>query len=173
LNDRKRKLIEIAETLKISKERVGHIVHEYLNMKNLCAKWLPRVLTIDQYQQRIDDSEQCLAIFDPNKDKFSVDILQKDETWLLHYSPEYNRETTMCTECNEPNPKRLKTQRSAVSWQGYLEKGQTINSEYNIALLERLTDEIKKNGPNEEEKSAVSTRQCILSQINKNDGKIA
>jgi hypothetical protein len=29
----------------------------------------------------------------------------------------------------------------------YLEKGQTINSEYYIALMERLNDEIKKNGP--------------------------
>ncbi|QQP39511.1 Mariner transposase [Caligus rogercresseyi] len=34
LNDRKVKLIQIAETLKISKERVGHIVHEYLDMES-------------------------------------------------------------------------------------------------------------------------------------------
>jgi hypothetical protein len=31
LNDRKVKLIEIAVPLKISKKRVGHIVHEYLD----------------------------------------------------------------------------------------------------------------------------------------------
>lgn len=48
MNDRKLKLIEIAETLKISKERVGHIVHEYLDMRKLCAKWVPRELTIEQ-----------------------------------------------------------------------------------------------------------------------------
>jgi transposase len=47
LNDRKVKLIEIAETLKISKKRVEHIVHEYLDMLKLFAKWLPRLLTID------------------------------------------------------------------------------------------------------------------------------
>jgi hypothetical protein len=70
LNDRKMKLIEKAETLNISKERVGHIVHEYLDMQKLCAKWVPRVLTIDQKQQRIDDSEPCLAIFNRNKDEF-------------------------------------------------------------------------------------------------------
>jgi hypothetical protein len=45
------KLIEIAETLLISKKRVEHIVHEYLDMQKLCAKWLPRVLTIDQKQR--------------------------------------------------------------------------------------------------------------------------
>jgi hypothetical protein len=50
LNDRKLKLIEIAGTLKISKKCVEHIVHEYLDMQNLCAKWLPRLLTIDQNQ---------------------------------------------------------------------------------------------------------------------------
>lgn len=58
LDNRKVKLIEIAETLKISKERVGHIVNDYLGMRKLCSKWVPRELTIDQKQQRIDDSEQ-------------------------------------------------------------------------------------------------------------------
>jgi hypothetical protein len=43
----------------------------------------------------------------------------------------------------------------------YLEKGQTINGEYRIALLERLNDEIKKKRPS------------TVSQINQNDGKIA
>ncbi|GFX30670.1 integrase catalytic domain-containing protein [Trichonephila clavipes] len=36
-DNRKVKLIEIAETLKISKERVGHIVNEYLDMRKLCS----------------------------------------------------------------------------------------------------------------------------------------
>jgi hypothetical protein len=61
-------LIEIAETRKISKERVGPIVHEYLIMRKLCAKSMPRVLTINQNQLRVDDSEQCFAIFNRNKD---------------------------------------------------------------------------------------------------------
>jgi hypothetical protein len=70
LNDRKVKSIEIAETLKISKERGGHIVHEYLGMRKLCAKWVLRVLTIDQNQQRVDDSEEFIAKFNSNKDEF-------------------------------------------------------------------------------------------------------
>ena len=50
--NRKVKLSEIAKTLKISKERVGHIVDEYLDMRKLCSKWLPSELTTDQKQQR-------------------------------------------------------------------------------------------------------------------------
>jgi hypothetical protein len=70
LNDRKVNLIAIAETLKISKKCIEHIVHEYLDMLTLFAKWLPHLLTIDQNQQRVDDSELVLAIFNRNKDKF-------------------------------------------------------------------------------------------------------
>jgi hypothetical protein len=36
---------------------------------------------------------------------------------------------------------------SGILFIDYLEKGQTINSEYDIALMERLNNEIKKNGP--------------------------
>jgi hypothetical protein len=44
-NDRKVKLSEIAETLKISKKRVEHIVHEYLDMQKLCDDWLAMLTT--------------------------------------------------------------------------------------------------------------------------------
>ncbi|GFU02052.1 mariner transposase [Trichonephila clavipes] len=49
-DNRKVKLIEIAETLKISKEHVGDSVNEYLDMRKLCSKWVPHKLTIDQKQ---------------------------------------------------------------------------------------------------------------------------
>jgi transposase len=48
LDDRRMKVREIAETTGISKERVGYILHEKLDMKNLCARWVPRLLTADQ-----------------------------------------------------------------------------------------------------------------------------
>jgi hypothetical protein len=38
LDDRRIKVREIAETIRISKERVGYILHEELDMKKLCAR---------------------------------------------------------------------------------------------------------------------------------------
>jgi hypothetical protein len=49
-------------------------------MQRLCAELLPRVLTIDQNEQRVDDSEQCLAIFNRNKDKFFRRYITMDVT---------------------------------------------------------------------------------------------
>ena len=56
LSDRKVKLRELAEAVGISKERAGYILHDVLEMKKLSARWVPRLLTVDQKQQRIDDS---------------------------------------------------------------------------------------------------------------------
>jgi len=48
LDDRRMKVREIAETIGISKECVGYILHEELDMKKLCARWVPHLLTADQ-----------------------------------------------------------------------------------------------------------------------------
>lgn len=143
LNDRKMKLIEIAEALKISKERVGHIIHQYLDMRKLCAKWVPRELTFDQKQRRVDDSKRCLQLLTRNTPEFFRRYVTMDETWLHHYTPESNRQSAEWTATGEPSPKRGKTQKSAgkvmasVFWDAhgiifidYLEKGKTINSDY-------------------------------------------
>jgi transposase len=48
LDDRRIKVPEIAESIGISKERVGYILHEELYMKKLRARWMPHLLTADQ-----------------------------------------------------------------------------------------------------------------------------
>jgi hypothetical protein len=128
-------------------------------------------------------AEQCLAIFNRYKDEFFRRYIVMDETWLLHYTPESNPHSAEWTERDEPNPKCGKTHRSAgkvmvsVFWDArgiifnvYLEKGQIINKEYYIELLDPLNDEIK--APFEEE-NVLFHQQCTVSQINQSDGKIA
>jgi hypothetical protein len=66
--------------------------------------------TIDQKQQRVDDSEQCLAIINRNKDEFFRRYITMDVTWQLHNYPESNRQSAKWTERDVPNPKRGMTQ---------------------------------------------------------------
>jgi hypothetical protein len=68
-------------------------------MQKLCVKWLLRLLTIDQNQQRVDDSGQCLAVFSRNKDEFFRRYLTMDIIWLLRNTPESNRQSAEWTEC--------------------------------------------------------------------------
>ena len=48
LEDRRISVKPIAEQLGISRERVGSIIHEDLDMRNLSAKWVPKCLNADQ-----------------------------------------------------------------------------------------------------------------------------
>jgi len=57
----------IAEQLGISREGVGSIIHEDLDMRKLSAKWVPKCLNADQKCQ-LCQFEQLLEFFwcDPN-----------------------------------------------------------------------------------------------------------
>ena len=54
----------------------------------------------------------------------------------------------------------------------YLEKGRIINSKYYKALLMCLKEEIAKKMSTNKEKSHLSPRQCIMSQVDHNDAKL-
>ena len=88
LGDGRMKVREIAETIDISKERVGYILLEELDMKKLCARWMPRLLTAGQKPTRMKLSEQCLKRFNKTKTDFVRRFITMDETWIHHYTPE-------------------------------------------------------------------------------------
>ncbi|GFV56451.1 hypothetical protein TNCV_4203751 [Trichonephila clavipes] len=67
LADRKFKMCEIAENLKVSEGNVFAVLHNHFSMRKLLSKRVPRLLTVDQKQQHIDDSERCLELFKQNK----------------------------------------------------------------------------------------------------------
>ena len=71
LADRKLKLHDIAEELKISEGSVLTILHEHLSVRKLCSKWVPHLLTVDQKHQNVD-SKRCLQLFQHNKKEFFV-----------------------------------------------------------------------------------------------------
>jgi len=58
LEERRISVKSVAEQLGISRERVGSIIHEDLDMRKLSAKWVPKCLNADQKHQRCQSSEQ-------------------------------------------------------------------------------------------------------------------
>jgi len=68
LEDRRISVKSKAEQLGISREQVGSIIHEDLDLWKLSAKWVPKCLNADQKCQRYQSSEQYLEFFwrDPN-----------------------------------------------------------------------------------------------------------
>ena len=154
------KVRKIAETTSISTEHVHNILHEHLHMEKLCARWVPRLLTIDQKRIRVTTSEQNLAHFNSNPKEFLRRFVTMDETWIQYYTAESRVGSKQWVESGGSAPKRPKTQQTAgkvmasVFWDShgiicidYLENRNTFTGAYYPAFLDRLADEIKKKRP--------------------------
>ena len=168
MGDRKLKVREIAKMVNISIGSASTILNEKLIMKKVFSKWVSRLLTMEQKQQRVDDSESCLSLFTRNKQDFLRRYVTMDETWIHYFTPESKRKSAEWRAAGESRPKRPKTQQSAgkvmasVFWDAhgiiyivYLKKGKYINSDYYIELLVRLKDEIAKKRPHMKKKKVI------------------
>jgi histone-lysine N-methyltransferase SETMAR len=67
-------------------------LHEELDMKKFCARWVPRLLIADQKCTCMKISEQCLERFNKNSD-FVHQFITMDETWIHHYTPESKQQS--------------------------------------------------------------------------------
>lgn len=168
LNDRKIKVREIADMVHISTERVHHILHEHLSMRKLFSRWVPRFLTIDQKQHRINDSESNLLLFKHDPKDFVRRYVTMDETWIHHYTPESNQQSAQWFAHGESREQRPRTQQSAgkvlasVFWDAhgillidYLETKKTITGQYYANLLDRLNEAIKIKRPHLAKKKII------------------
>jgi len=132
----------IAEQLGISREQVGSIIHEDLDMRKLSANWVPKFLNADQKRQ-CQSSEQLLEFFQRNPNDYLSRLVTMDETWLYHYDPQTKQQSVEWQHSGSPHPKKFQVQKFAgkvltsIFWDqysifliNYLPKGQTINAEY-------------------------------------------
>ena len=145
-------------------------------MRKLCSKWVQRLLTVNQKQHCVDDSERYLQQFQHSKKEFFVDML----LWMKRGSP-----TSLQSQIGSQLSKQQQVKAvqgdhrsvgkilASVFWdaQGilfidYLEKGWIINSEYYIALLVCLKEEIAKKRPQLKKKkcSFTKTMHCVTSR---------
>jgi len=153
LEDRRISAKSIAEQLGISRERVGSVIHEDLDMRKLSAKWVPKCLNGDQKRQRCQLSEPLLEFFWRDPNDFLLRLATMDETWLHHYDPETKQQSMEWRHSGSPRLKKFRVQifsrkvLASIFWDqdgilliDCLPKGQTINAEYYSSLLVQLKD---------------------------------
>lgn len=154
LDDSKVKVREVADIIQISTERVKNILHEHLDMKKVYAKWVPRSLTIDQKQQRVNDAERGLKLYRLNENDFLNRFVAIGETWIHYHTNQNNRESTDEVESSKAKqPKRQQSTEKVlvnIFWNAdgvifidYLERKKTIAKEYYPALLDRFNEKMK------------------------------
>ena len=79
---------QIATTLGISSTAINSIIHEYLNLRKVCARWVPHTLTDDQKQLRLQFCCQSLKRFEEVRSRRVFDIITGDGSCFYHYDRE-------------------------------------------------------------------------------------
>ncbi|GFV31246.1 histone-lysine N-methyltransferase SETMAR [Trichonephila clavipes] len=113
LDDHRIKVRDITETMSMSKERVCHILNQHLSKRKLSARWVTRVLTLDQKRVRINISNAWLAQFRRNKSQFWCRLITINEALDTPLFA-VNKNTVQTVDCKgKPAPKKAKTVFSA------------------------------------------------------------
>jgi len=81
----------IGEQLELSHTTVHQITID-LEMRKICAKMVPKMLSQDQKDNRRD---KCVDILEQieNNHSFLERVITRDESWIFEYGPETNRQS--------------------------------------------------------------------------------
>lgn len=146
-SDRCLTLWMLSEQLNLSRFTVQQILIENLHMRKVCAKMVPKNLTIHQKNIR---KNKCLDLLNriSNEQDFYNCVITSDESCIFEF-------TAKC-----PRPKKIRMSKSKIKsiliyffdWKGIVHKefvppGQTVNQVFNKDVLERLRKRVIRVKP--------------------------
>lgn len=157
LSDRRLKLKEIAEESGLSKTTVYRIIKEHLGMNKISARWIPKLLSAVQKEQRMKCAQSFLNLCADHPQSIFDRIVTGDETMVLYFDPTSKRESMEWRRPDEERPKKAKVQQSrrkimsTIFWDNegillidFKTEGTTVNGTYYADLLRKLRVAIKE-----------------------------
>ena len=110
--DRRITVREVSQRVDCSVGTVHTIIHDNLNMRRLCARWILKMLSECQKTQRVESCRRFVQRFEREGEDFLSRIVTADETWISLYEPESKEQSTMWKTPGSPSPKKFKVSRS-------------------------------------------------------------
>ena len=90
---------------------VRTIIRKELDMRKICAKFVPRALREDKKERRCHDSKEIVVLI--NSDPAVLDALVTcDESWIYCYDPETQRPSSQWKHAGSPRPKKVRLSKS-------------------------------------------------------------
>ncbi|KAF0706444.1 protein GVQW3-like [Aphis craccivora] len=144
----------MANVLGIWYGSVQNILKDDLGMRRVCAKFVPRILTEDQMENRKLIAAELFERSVNEKD-FLSKIITRDETWVFAYDPETKLHSSEWHTTTSPRPKKSRVVKSQLKVMfivffdseglvhlEFVSNGQMVNSSFYIEVLKCLRDPI-------------------------------
>jgi len=128
-------------------------------MHRVAAKFVPRILTADKKQQRINVCTElhCLASDD---ETFLSRVITGDESWVYGYNPETKQQSSQWKSPTSPRPKKARQVKNnvksmiitffhikAIVHKKFVPTGQTVNSGFYGDILRQLHENMRRRCP--------------------------
>jgi len=131
------------------------ILTEDLQMRRVKAKFVPRLLTAEQKDDRVSI---CTDLHDraQNDPNFMSSVNTGDECWIYGYDPETKQMSSQWSTASSPRPKKARQVKSmliaffdidGLVHHEYVPRGQTVNKEFHKTVLQRLHDAVRRHRP--------------------------
>lgn len=104
---------QLQAALGIDARAIHRILHDHLGLTKKSARWVPRLLTPEQKQRRVNFARRFLQEFREGESANYPLILTGDETWLYLYEPETKSQSQVWSAVGAPPPKKALRARSA------------------------------------------------------------
>lgn len=158
-NDRRLTTRMIADQLNLNHTTVHQVLTENLNMRKICAKLVPKNLTVQQKDHRVEVCQDLLGRIERDADVLKH-VITGDESWIFEYDPETKRQSKEWHTSNSPRPKKPRMSKSKVKTmlitffdsdgivhKEFLPAGQTVNQYVYREILERLRKRVVRVRP--------------------------
>lgn len=165
---------EVAEDLNISIGSCHSILTNDLGMRRVAAKFVPKLLNVDQKQHRINIAKELLDSVrdDPN---LLQRVITGDESWVYGYDVETKAQSSQWKLPHEPRPKKARQVRSNVKvlltvffdcrgvvHHEFLPQGRTVNKEYYLQVMRNLREAIRQKRPDLWKNDNASAHTSLL-----------
>lgn len=135
----------LEETLKIDATSIWRILHDDLGFTKKAAKWVPKMLTAEQKEQRVSFCQEFLRKFNDGASANFRNIVTGDEAWFHQFDPLTKSQSMVWSPKGAAPPQKAKRVRSAgktmfaifFSQQGVmasvpLDQGSTVTSAWYV-----------------------------------------
>jgi len=148
--DQRLTIREVAEDVGIAFSTSQKILNEELQMRRVLVKYVPRLLTAEQKQERVSICTDLhkQAQNDPN---FMSLVITGDESWVYGYDLETKQMSSQWKTASSPQPKKAQQVKSNVKTMlivffnigglvhhEYIARGQMVNKEFYKTVLQCL-----------------------------------
>nr|QXJ78551.1 putative DD34D transposase [Meitanaphis flavogallis] len=148
--DRRLSVRLVSQTLNIPKSIVHEIVMNNLQMRKVCAKLVPKVLTDDQRSRRLETCQELWSLCESDP-HFLDNVITGDESWVFEYDPETKRQSAEWHTLASPRPMKARMSKSKIKTMvivffdirglvhhEFVPHGTTINAKFYVEVLKRL-----------------------------------